>query len=156
MDSAPNPYGKIVEIRKLLIKEYVVRERSFTKRELLPEQLQTGPDGKPWPWKWGKQRLLNEAYALDLVKKYTNIPVPKLLDFGVDDQGRTFLTWSVYTTSNLKTLGRNAGGLLQDNGLIFLMGNARPVPTLPTKTLTTSSPTSSFHSFNSSRPKRPD
>jgi hypothetical protein len=78
MDPAPNPYGNIVEVRKLPIKEYVVREHSFTKRELLPEQLQKGPDGKPWPWKWGKERLLNEAYALNLVKEYTTIPVPRL------------------------------------------------------------------------------
>ncbi|KAH9209219.1 hypothetical protein DL95DRAFT_477738 [Leptodontidium sp. 2 PMI_412] len=89
-DPAPNPYGKIVEVRKLLIKEYVVREHSFTKRELLPEQLQKRPDGKPWPWKWGKERLLNEAYASNLIKEYTTIPVPRLLDSGVDDQDRTF------------------------------------------------------------------
>jgi hypothetical protein len=62
MDPAPNPYGNIVEVRK------------------------------PWPWKWGKERLLNEAYALNLVKEYTTIPVPRLLDYGVDDQGRTFVT----------------------------------------------------------------
>lgn len=92
MDPASSPYGKIVEVQTLLIKEYVVRERSFTKRELLPEQLQKGPDGKPEPWKWSKERLLNEAYALGLVKEHTTIPVPRLLDFGVDDQGRTFVT----------------------------------------------------------------
>lgn len=51
MDPAPNPYGDIVKAGKLPIKEYVVRERSFIKRELLLEQLQKGPDGKPWPWK---------------------------------------------------------------------------------------------------------
>lgn len=37
MDPVPNLYGKIVKVRKLPIKEYIVRERSFTKRELLPE-----------------------------------------------------------------------------------------------------------------------
>ena len=105
MDPAPNPYGKIVEVRKLPIKEYVVRERSFTKRELLPEQLQKGPDGKPWPWKWGKERLLNEAYALNLVKEYTTIPVPRLLDSGVDNQGRTFVTMERIYGIELKDIG---------------------------------------------------
>lgn len=105
MDPAPNPYGEIVEVRKLPIKEYVVSERSFTKRELLPEQLQKGPDGKPWPWKWGKERLLNEANALNLVRKYTSIPVPKVLDYGIDDMGRTFVTMERVYGITLESIG---------------------------------------------------
>jgi len=106
MDATPNPYGKIVEVRKLLIKEYIMREHSFTKRELLLDELQRGPDGKLWSWKWGKERLLNEAYALNLIKEYTTIPVPRLLDSGVDDQGRTFVTMERIYGIELKDIGK--------------------------------------------------
>lgn len=106
MDPAPSPHGKIVEVRKLPIKEYVVRERSFTKRELLPDQLQNGPDGKPWLWKWGKERLLNEARALNLIRQYTSIPVPEVLDYGVDDMGRTFVTMERIYGITLESIGK--------------------------------------------------
>jgi hypothetical protein len=106
MDPAWNPYGQVVEVRKLPIKEYVVRERSFTKRELLPEQLQKGPDGRPRRWKWGKERLLNEAHALNLVRQNTSIPVPEVLDYGVDDMGRTFVTVERIYGVTLESIGK--------------------------------------------------
>ncbi len=82
---ALNLYGNIIEVRKLLIKEYIIREHNFTKRELLLKQLQKGLNKKPWPWKWGKERLLNEAYTLNLVKEYITILVLRLLDSGIND-----------------------------------------------------------------------
>lgn len=106
MDPSLNPYGKVVEVRKIPIKEYVVRERSFTKRELLPEQLQKGRDGEPRKWKWGKERLLNEAHALNLVRQYTSIPVPEVLDYGVDNMGRTFVTMKRIHGLTLDSIGK--------------------------------------------------
>ncbi|KAF1958265.1 hypothetical protein CC80DRAFT_559177 [Byssothecium circinans] len=106
MEPVPDLYGEIVEVRTLMIKEYVARERSFTKRELLPEQLQKGPDGKRCPWKWSKERLLNEAHALKVVRQHTSIPVPELLDYGVDDMGRTFVTMERVHGITLGVIGR--------------------------------------------------
>lgn len=92
MAATSTPCGDIVEIRKVPNKEYVYTERSFTKRELLPQQLQVGPDGQPRPWRWGNQRLRNEANASPLVGSRTNILIPRLLDSGVDAEGRTYIT----------------------------------------------------------------
>ncbi|KAF2471051.1 uncharacterized protein BDR25DRAFT_354958 [Lindgomyces ingoldianus] len=65
-------YMKIVEVRKLLIKEYI-----------------------------GKERLLNKAHALNLVRQYNSIPVPEVLDYGGDDMGRTFVTMKLVTMKRI-------------------------------------------------------
>ncbi|KAF2177017.1 hypothetical protein K469DRAFT_810538, partial [Zopfia rhizophila CBS 207.26] len=61
-----------------------------------------------------KERLLNEAHTLNLIRQYTSIPVPKVLDYGVDDIANTFVTIErIYgiTLDSLRQLTSNVTGL---------------------------------------------
>lgn len=42
-------------------------------------------------WKWGAQRLRNEAAALKLVAQRTTIPVPRVIACDIDEKGSTYL-----------------------------------------------------------------
>ncbi|KAF2179930.1 hypothetical protein K469DRAFT_594130, partial [Zopfia rhizophila CBS 207.26] len=52
------------------------------------------------------ERLLNEAYALNLVRQYTSILVPEVLDYGVDEIGRTFVMIERIYGITLESIGK--------------------------------------------------
>jgi hypothetical protein len=91
MDQSLDPfegrYGQLLEVKDIGSKEYITTEYSFTKRQPL-RVVQGGATG----WRWGPQRLHNEARALQLIVENTTIPVPKLLEFGKDSNGRYYVT----------------------------------------------------------------
>ena len=153
---APNPCENIIEVCKFLIKEYIIMEHSFTKCKLLPEQLQKGPDGKPWPWKWGKKRLLNEPYALNLIKEYTTITAPRLLDSGVDNQGHSPVTMERIYGIELEDIGNKCRRPTSEQKSHVSYGKWDACADVGNKIDDSSLPISSFISFNSSRPTRPD
>lgn len=79
MDQSLDPfegrYGQLLKVKDIGSKEYITTEYSFTKRQPL-RVVQGGATG----WRWGPQRLLNEARALQLIVENTTIPVHKLLE----------------------------------------------------------------------------
>ncbi|KAJ2896384.1 uncharacterized protein MKZ38_005590 [Zalerion maritima] len=87
LDPFNGKYGRLLEIKEIGSKDYVTTEVSFTKREPL-----RATKDEATGWKWGPQRLLNEAHALQIVAEKTSIPVPKLFEHGYDDQGRYYVT----------------------------------------------------------------
>ncbi|KAF2786331.1 hypothetical protein K505DRAFT_368323 [Melanomma pulvis-pyrius CBS 109.77] len=67
-------------------KKYILTEEHFIKSEYYPGELQM--NGQPtYPWKWSSHRLQNEAAALELVRKYTSIPVPLAHSCQRDERG---------------------------------------------------------------------
>lgn len=87
LDPFNGKYGKLLAIIELGNKDYVETERSYTKREPL-RVVRGGTTG----WKWGPQRLRKEARALNFIAQNTDIPVPKVLEHGYDDEGRYYVT----------------------------------------------------------------
>jgi hypothetical protein len=75
------------KFERLLFKTYTWTEHSFIKSEHAPSERPNDIYGKPIIWKWGAQRLLNEAAALELIATNTTIPVPKVLSCKKDDRG---------------------------------------------------------------------
>ena len=62
-------------------REFIIRESSFTKRELRPDEWITNTKGDVVKPQWARERLQNEKDSLEFIAKHTTIPVPRVLDF---------------------------------------------------------------------------
>ncbi|KAK6842247.1 hypothetical protein PG987_003107 [Apiospora arundinis] len=71
---------------------YEFTATTFTKTSRLPFN-DKRLDGTDYVWfrSWNHERITNEARALELVRRRTTIPVPKLLDHGIHPDGRRYL-----------------------------------------------------------------
>jgi hypothetical protein len=73
-------------ILELGTKKYITTEDQFIKSEYYRgERRRNGRE--PNFWKFSKERLLNEAAALQLIKKQTTIPVPTVYSCAPDEHG---------------------------------------------------------------------
>lgn len=113
MDQSLDPfngkYGQLLLIKEIGSKDYVETEHSFTKRQPL-RVVQGGTTG----WKWGPQRLYNEAAVLKFISQNTKIPVPRLLEHGCDSRGRYYVTMERISGITLSKIGdecRRPGGV---------------------------------------------
>lgn len=86
-DPCEGRYGPVETFKFVPGKVRLYTESSFTKRQILHVA-----EGGRTSWKWGQQRLTNEAFAWKLLTSETNIRVPRLLEYGVDKKGRGFVT----------------------------------------------------------------
>lgn len=78
-------------IRNLATKRYIIKSNSFTKKEYTPSERQINFKGEPIVWRWGPERLQNEASALTIIREHTTIPVPRVLYCGKDDDGAMYV-----------------------------------------------------------------
>ncbi|KAF1953076.1 hypothetical protein CC80DRAFT_165474 [Byssothecium circinans] len=113
MDQSQDPfngkYGQLLLIKEIGSKDYIETEHSFTKRQPLRVVL-----GGATGWKWGPQRLYNEAVVLDFISQNTTIPVPRLLQHGYDSSGRYYVTMERISGVELYSIGnqcRKPGGV---------------------------------------------
>jgi tRNA A-37 threonylcarbamoyl transferase component Bud32 len=79
------------QIEKLATKIYITTPHSFIKKEYAPHERRKNLSGKPIIWKWGAERLRNEAAGIALVAERTTIPVPRVLYCGTDENDVMYL-----------------------------------------------------------------
>ena len=73
-------------------KTYSFTASTFIKREIpLNKRNISWLTGKPVVNPWLEERFRNEAAALELIRNNTNIPVPRLISSGKDENGLLFL-----------------------------------------------------------------
>jgi len=75
------------QINKGIFKIYTKTSTSFIKSEYATSERPMNRAGKPIIWKWGAERLTNEGAALELLAKFTTIPVPRVISCGKDERG---------------------------------------------------------------------
>jgi hypothetical protein len=74
------------KITECATKKYIEDTQYFIKSTYYDGELQR--DGmKPVEWKWGKERLLNEATALQFIQNNTTIPSPAFVSCNEDENG---------------------------------------------------------------------
>jgi tRNA A-37 threonylcarbamoyl transferase component Bud32 len=73
-------------------RKYYHIKNTFIKRSLRPHELQKAWTGKTHIPRLGRERLLNEAKALEFVASNTTIPVPKLHACFEDDNAVYLIT----------------------------------------------------------------
>ena len=64
----------------------------FIKRQLGPHEIITRYDGEPALGYYNRDRLENERNAMIFIAQNTSIPIPRVLDWSVDDHGTASLT----------------------------------------------------------------
>lgn len=78
-----NPEVKDVRVLPTIC--YTTTATSFIKSEPRPDQRKTNIHGNIIVGRWPKERLYNEATALQLISTRTTIPVPKVISYGQRD-----------------------------------------------------------------------
>ena len=84
-------YPDEVTLGRSNTKYYNFTSTSFIKREIPTDQRGVGRFGKPIIQRWLAECFVNEAAAIKLIRDRTTIPVPKVLSFGKDEFGLSYL-----------------------------------------------------------------
>ncbi|TQN67571.1 hypothetical protein CSHISOI_07869 [Colletotrichum shisoi] len=80
-------------------KTYNFTSNTFIKRERPLTERGVNRSGQPVTDPWLGQRFTNEAKALQLIRDFTNIPVPKVVSYGNDQDGLWYLETELITKS---------------------------------------------------------
>ena len=95
-------------------RKYFRSGKSFVKRSLRPEEWQLSPtQGTTHVPRLGRERLLNEAAALQLITERTNVPVPKLHSC-FEDAGAVYLVMEYIDGVGMDSLSPEERDIVQN------------------------------------------